>query len=305
MNNSVVCAVVPSYVARIEALRSLSQQLRKSSVFHYIVPTSRDLTELLDQCDIPMLRIGRNPGFSATINWAASQLPARWDWLVICNDDIEIDPQKFSKVIASLKSEKDSEPMLAYLDPVRNKRIPQSSDVLLNLSLLGPLTAKVLKVHDEPVNDPHRFFRPFSCVALNRALWERIGGLDERFIFTYEDAYFARQAAKIGTTVKFMTDTGVVHHRHSTARSATGHNVAVAKASTWSAREYLRTLGWPKELATGACALSVAVRAVLLTVRRRRVDQLVSGFESIWALVCDERPHLAPYSSLHDLRRSS
>src|SRR5690606_5813219 len=86
------------------------------------------------------------------------------------------------------------------------------------------------------VHSARSSYRPFSAVAISRRAWDALDGMDERFVFTYEDVDFVRRASELGYNSGAVNQP-VLHHRHSVT---SGDQVqAVLPVSAFAALSYL------------------------------------------------------------------
>jgi GT2 family glycosyltransferase len=255
-----------------------------------VVPTGATLERRLTDSDIPHLAIGENPGFAATIRLGAEG--DDWQWLLVVNDDVDVDVERLAPLIGSLGDRDAQANAIVYLDPVPPRRVPTVADALGGLSLLGPALARV-RPAPGPVASRSGAYRPFSFVAVSRPLWATLGGLDTEFVYTFEDADFARRAEAAGAEVSFPEDTGVRHDRYGTSSRRIA---AVLPCAAWSTAVYLERLGLPRPASRGACMAALVARLPLVLASDLPAGQHVRGIGgALWALVSGRRPTLPAY----------
>jgi GT2 family glycosyltransferase len=213
----------------------------------------------------------------------------------VVNDDVTVDPDRLAATLDSLRESGRDDRCLAFLDPVEPKPVPTIPDALLGLSLLGPVIVRLRLPARRGRSKASDTFRPFSFVAISRSLWDELGGLDEAFIYTFEDADFARRAHAAGATLLFPDDTGVSHRRYGTSTSRMRSVLPCAAVSTAT---YLQTLGMRPAAARVACLAALAVRTPLVLVAGiPKREHLLGIAAAAQAFVLCRRPHLPDYAA--------
>ena len=285
-------AVIPSLAGSLDRLAELTQALASAGADPLVVPTGASVQRALHGSRVPFIEIKANPGFSATIAHGAV---GEWDWLLVVNDDVTVDAVRLGAALASLKEYDRDTMCLAFLDPVEPKPVPTIPDALLGLSLLGPVLARLGLTRETRRTKTSDTFRPFSFVAISRRLWEELGGLDQEFIYTFEDADFSRRAHASGATLLFPDDTGVSHRRYGTSTSRIR---AVLPCSAVSTATYLQTLGMRPGTARAACLAALAVRTPLVLVAGLPKREHLAGITAAGrAFVFRRRPNLPDYAA--------
>lgn len=228
-----ILAVIPSINVRghtkLEALyRSL---LECEGLEPVIMSNSRRLTLALERSNLAHITQHANAGFANSVTYASTG--REWDWLLIVNDDIELSGAVFQKAVREHLSRPASlESHLVYFDQEPPREIPRRIDVVLQVSLIGARLARII-----PSLGPRRkTYRSFSCVAVSRALWEKVGGFDETLPFTYEDADFVRRAHEVGFREQVITNQ-CLEHKHSVSSGA--HIASVLPVATYSGALYM------------------------------------------------------------------
>lgn len=292
----VVLAAIPAFRAEVEDLRTLSATLSSLSIVPSIAATSRSLETALRGSGLAVDSPLRNAGFGATVAHVAASRDD-WEWLLIVNDDVSIDVRLLAPVIRSLVERPPGAKVLAYLDPVPPKRIPTLAGVLGQVSLVGPVLRRLRRASSPPAGplDARTWFGPFSFAAVSRALWDDLGGLDPRLLFTFEDADFGRRAAEVGAEVLFGTETGVHHEASTTSRR---HVDAVLPVAVWSACEYLSKWYLPRPIARAACIGALLLRLLTVPVAGLAPASHAKGIlRAIAALATGQTPRLPDFEN--------
>lgn len=206
----------------------------------------------------PVIDTGANPGFARSVS-AAARAVGTWDWVVLLNDDLRFSPETPGRIRDAIRTADGTGGELIYFDPESLRPLPDPSGVFLSLSLLESVASRLRRTPgDRAVGAT---YKSFSAVAIRRTAWDRCGGLDERFVFCFEDAYFARRHLEGGGVEPQSIDVGLVHDRSTTTSR---HIARVLPAVAFSARTYLRVTG-TRALASDLLVLTaLSIRLVLL-----------------------------------------
>lgn len=289
-------AVIPSLSGTVAGLEQLTDDLRVAGFEPLVVVTGSTLDRALTATDIPRVSPRANPGFGAAVSVGAEHLD--WEWLAIVNDDVAFDAHQLREHLAPVLSGSGRERVLCYLDPVSPKPIPTVRATLGEVSLLGPVLARVSRRSRRALGepDPNHHFRPFSFALVSRGLWDELAGFDDRLPYTFEDADFGHRAALAGAEIVFSEGTSVRHDRSSTSGRYLGEVLPVA---AWSAAGYLQTLGMAPRRARRLCAAALVLRLVIIpfsgSPNRRHVIGSWRGARSLWL---NRQPALPAYDTI-------
>jgi GT2 family glycosyltransferase len=257
-----------------------------------VIANSATLHHKLSSTAIPNITSRRNDGFAASIRLGAE---GNWDWLVILNDDLAFDTGDLASCLSAERLDVFDSATIVHFDDGSARHIPTRLSVLLSVSLLSNIVRRVLPRWHAARLEGKETFRAFSAVAIGRDAWDRVGGLDMRYPFSYEDADFVRRARALGVQVGDMP-TGVVHlHSQTSGRFVT----TVLPVATWSALEYLTKWFGNRTLHRGLLVLALGVRAPIAAAtlpRPRRQVRAVANAAK--ALLVDERPSLPAWDSV-------
>jgi GT2 family glycosyltransferase len=153
-----------------------------------------------------VLALPENRGYPAGCN--AGLEGARGDYLVLLNNDTVV----VRGWVAALVRHLSANPNLGLVGPCTNA-IANAARVdagYRRLSELPGWAAAWTSAHDGELEDIGSL--AFFCVAMRRAVWERIGPLDERFgIGMFEDGDYCRRVRAAGLDIRCARD-AFVHH---------------------------------------------------------------------------------------------
>ncbi|WAJ32010.1 hypothetical protein OUO20_12505 [Arthrobacter sp. FX8] len=290
-----VLAVIPSIGgAGYDAVIELQDKLNSiEPISCLVISNSRSLTAHLRSLDVSVATDGSNRGFGHSVSIGAATSET-WDWLLIVNDDINLEVDLFRAAIMGTLETQGVVNEIVYFDIDRIRRIPQRLQVFLQVSLLG----KVLPVHEKHLHADSNSYRSFSCVAISRRTFELNAGFDPDLVFTYEDADFVSRAIRTGARQRCVTASGVTHS-HSV--SSGKYIDAVLPVATYSAAKYLDKLGSPRLLNTLIILAALALRILFVPATRSPKSKHLKGILSSCIAVINRgrvQPQLPLYSEL-------
>lgn len=158
---------------------------------------------------VKVLEAGRNLGFAAANNLAARQ--SRADYLILLNSDARVDPGILAEAVGWMEAHPEVGVLGAQLlneDGSRQNSIatePSLATELLNKSLLRRLCPDRFPGKEQVWTEPTPVDSVIGAfMVVRRDLWERLGGMDERFFLFLEETDFCRRVRLAGFEV--------VHH---------------------------------------------------------------------------------------------
>jgi GT2 family glycosyltransferase len=228
MTDQQFLTVIPTISGSLEELSRISDVFTKAGGSPIFIANSARAATALSKLNAPFQSFHSNDGFGVSINRTVKQFDD-WDWLVISNDDIEVDVARLKETLASIGDGPRNDDLF-YLVEERPRPIPGRWEVFLQCSMLNRI-----RLLGFPAREGDSY-QSFSCVAISRRLWCAAGGFDENQPFTYEDADFVRRALSAGFTTIAATETGVTH-MHSVSTGA--YIDRVLPVATTSALAYL------------------------------------------------------------------
>jgi GT2 family glycosyltransferase len=255
--------VVPT-LSRSQAsnVASIEQLFRSAGAQVAIIANGRSALEDLRARGLSPLTQHRNLGFAAAVNAARASRTRPLEWLLIVNDDVGIDSLAPFDILA----ERRGESAIITFGPEPSRPIPKIGGTFAALAMIPLGRARSRDPVGIPFILPKGSYTPFSLVAIEGALWDRLGGLDERFPFMYEDADFSRRAESEGATrIALHTPEQIRHERGVTGRS----NVqTILPTVTSSAFQYLQKWGLGTLLARTTCVAALLLRTLMLPASR-------------------------------------
>jgi GT2 family glycosyltransferase len=230
---------------------------------------------------VKLIRSETNLGFARACNLAAKQ--AQGEFLLLLNSDARPQPEALAAAIEWMRAHSDCAVAGAQLlnpDGSRQNSIanfPTLATELLNKPLLRRLFPGRFPGKEHPFGGPVDVETVVGAFMLiRREVWDKLGGLDERFFFFFEETDFCLQVSRAGLRVMHLPDIRVWHDQGQTAKQIS----AAARIEYWRSRySYFR-----KHRGGGArLALRVGLGVRLFA------DALVSGLLTLLSPGCSNR----------------
>ena len=218
---------------------------------------------------IRYLRQERNLGFARGANLAARE--ATGDFLLLLNSDARIAPDALAVAVNWMRANPRcgvAGAQLFFADGRKQNSIanfPSLATELLNKFLLRKIWPSRFPGKEQEFREPVEVESVIGAFFLVRGgVWEKLGGMDERFFFFLEETDFCLRARQAGFTTVHLPQVHVRHAQGETAKQ----DMAAARIEYWRSR-YVYF----------ASHAGLPVRAVLLCglLARLMVDSLVSG----------------------------
>jgi len=279
-----IFAVIPSLSATPDSLAQMCSKLRSVGVSPIIITNGLRLTKAVTDAGLPHATSETNAGFATSVNFGAQQ--ESWDWLLILNDDAVLDADALGRSVGHELASPSAEDAIVYLSDEAPRRIPGYFRTLGNVSLIAAASRRFRNPPSKPVDAA---YRSFSAVAIRRDLWDTLGGLDERYGFTFEDVDFVRRAHALGYRSRTTIQAAA---RHSHSLTTTRHIADVLPVTAYSALEYLDTWYGHRTIARGLIVAALLARVPLALLKSRRAQHLSGIGRSIRSIVNDTRPSL-------------
>jgi N-acetylglucosaminyl-diphospho-decaprenol L-rhamnosyltransferase len=234
---------------------------------------SADAVAALGLPGVRVVPTGANLGYGAGANrGAAAAGPGD---LLICNPDLVVDPGATAALAARLAAEPD----LGIIAPglrnpdgspyVTGRPFPSLKDALghafLGLVWHGnPWSARYLRLDWDRSPGADVDWASGACLLVRRALWERLGGFDERFFMFMEDTDQCWRAREEGFRVAVEPAAQVVHVVGASRKRRRFRMIAAHHRSMfrWSS---LRWQGW-RRVGLPLVAVALVARACLVTL---------------------------------------
>ncbi|HXE41587.1 MAG TPA: glycosyltransferase family 2 protein, partial [Candidatus Baltobacteraceae bacterium] len=187
---------------------------------------STDETPTTFPREFPSLRLIRsenNLGFARACNLAAKQ--SGGEFLLLLNSDARLEPDALAKSISHMRVNPDCAVAGAQLlnaDGSRQNSIanfPTLATELLNKSLLRRLWPKRFQGKEQTYTSPIDIETVVGAFMLIRkSIWDKLGGLDERYFFFFEETDFCLQAHQKKFRIVHLPDVYVLHRQGQTAK---------------------------------------------------------------------------------------
>lgn len=180
------------------------------------------LKKAAEHGDIKLVEPGRNLGYGAGHNFAANH--AKGEYLCILNTDITVEPDTMQKLVEYLEKHPDVGmvgPKLVYHDGTVQqscRRFFKLFDLFIKRSFLkyiGPFKRRYKKyvMHDfDHSNTREVDLITGAFMVMPLALFEKIGGFDERYFMFMEDFDLCRKVHDAGYKVVYYPAASAVHY---------------------------------------------------------------------------------------------
>ena len=230
---------------------------------------------------IKLIRSETNLGFARACNLAAKQ--AHGEFLLLLNSDARLAPDALELASAWMCAHRDCAVAGAQLlnadgSPQNSiANFPTLATELMNKPLLRRLFPRRFPGKEHPFAGPVEVETVVGAFMLIRKeVWDKLGGLDERYFFFFEETDFCLQVRQAGLRVMHLPDVRVWHDQGQTAKQIS----AGARIEYWRSRyAYFRKYRGP--------GMRLGLRAGLGA--RLLVDALGSGLLTLLTLGCSGR----------------
>jgi GT2 family glycosyltransferase len=186
---------------------------------------------------VKYLRSERNLGFARANNLGAQACGG--EFLLLLNSDARVDPGALPLAVEWMRLHPECAVAGAQLlnpdGSLQNSiaNCPSLATELLNKSLLRRLFPHRFPGKEHPFTQPVEVESVIGAFMLiRRAVWEKLGGLDERYFFFFEETDFCLQARRHGWKVFHLPQVRVWHEQ---GRSA-GQMPTGARIDYWRSR---------------------------------------------------------------------
>jgi GT2 family glycosyltransferase len=182
-------------------------------------------------------RMERNVGFARGVNLAARQ--ARGDFFLLLNSDARLAPDALRLAVGLLRANPGwgiAGAQLLHADGKKQNSIanfPSLATELLNKFLLRTLWPKRFPGKEQAYREPVAVESVIGAFFLvRRSVWEKLGGMDERFFFFLEETDFCLRAREAGFASVHLPQVRVWHGQGQTAKQ----DLPAARIEYWRSR---------------------------------------------------------------------
>jgi GT2 family glycosyltransferase len=242
---------------------------------------------------VTFVRNATNRGFAAACNQGAARGSAKY--LLFLNPDARVGREALAGAVRRLEDGGDDRTGLLGLRLCDERgltqrscgRFPTARNVfrqLTGLNLLAPHRLPGMRMVEWDHSDTRLVdFVCGACLFVRRALFEELGGFDERLFVYLEDADLAQRARDRGWRARYLADHAVVHG----SGWSSGRDRALRLASSWRS---LIVYGWIHESRIGAAVITGTVLALAPLARfghamlRRSAPELWAVFPACFRL---------------------
>jgi GT2 family glycosyltransferase len=226
-------------------------------------------------------RMEQNVGFARGVNIAARE--AKGDFLLLLNSDARLTTDALGLAVEWMRANPQggvAGAQLLHPDGRKQNSIanfPSLATELLNKYLLRKLWPKRFPGKEQNFQEPIAVESVIGAFFLvRRELWEKLGGMDERFFFFLEETDFCLRARLAGFSTVHLPHVRVWHGQGQTAKQ----DLPGARIEYWRSRYAY----FAKHASVG---VRVALRCGLLA--RLAVDLIFSAVVTVLSLVQSER----------------
>jgi GT2 family glycosyltransferase len=222
----------------IESVLSSAGAITKE--IHVIDNGSTDETSAVLPAALPEIRykrLERNLGFARGVNLAARE--ARGDFLLLLNSDARLAPGALARSVEWMRANPGcgvAGAQLLHSDGRKQNSIanfPSLATELLNKFLLRTLWPRRFPGKEQEYHEPVEAESVIGAFFLvRREVWEKLGGMDERFFFFLEETDFCLRARQAGFATMHLPEVRVWHGQGQTAKQ----DLAAARIEYWRSR---------------------------------------------------------------------
>jgi len=254
----------------IESVFSSADTLSKE--IHVVDNASTDETASRLPVAFPEIhysRMERNVGFARGVNLAARA--AKGAFFLLLNSDARLEPDALRLAVQWMRANPSCSiagAQLFYPDGKKQNSIanfPSLATELLNKFLLRALWPERFPGKEQEYREPVEVESVIGAFFLvRREVWEKLGGMDERFFFFLEETDFCLRARQAGFATDHLPQVRVWHGQGQTAKQ----DLPAARIEYWRSR-------YAYFAKHGSLATRIALRCGLLL--RLMVDSVFSG----------------------------
>jgi N-acetylglucosaminyl-diphospho-decaprenol L-rhamnosyltransferase len=274
-----VAALVVAYNSSDE-VRGLAASLAASTGGHivdvYVIDNSGNPDEVAALATMPGIHTfvpsGRNLGYGAGMNALKDGLDAPYDWYMVCNPDIRVQPTTVDELVAAGQRHPTAGlfgPKILGTDGIvypsarafPSIRTGVGHALFSNIWKSNPWTKRYHRGGGPTVTvDTQSDWLSGACLLVRPEAWDLVGGFDDGFFMYFEDVDLAFRLARQGREAFFVPSAVIIH---SGAHSTNSQADLMRKVHHTSARRYLdkKYTGWYLAPIRSALRLGLWVRS--------------------------------------------
>ena len=269
-----LCVYIPNLDGGVRLRRAL-ETLAAQTVGAPVVVIdngSRDDSPVMAEREMGarVIRLGRNIGFGRALNLGVAQFPA--ERLVFLNNDVECEPQLLAALVEVSDAEA-ADTVAGVLLQMEREDLIDSAGVVADRTLLA-----WDYLHGAPVEEAVTASPPLGptggAALVNRDIFERVGGFDERIFAYLEDLDLALRIRCAGGVCALAPNARALHRHSSTLGSG---SAAKNRLMGWSRGYLLRRYGILRDPALVAPTLA---RELVIAGGQLVVDRTATGITS-------------------------
>lgn len=210
--------VIVAHFNRAELLERLLASLNRqdAAVARVLVMdggSTDSSAEVAARAGTEFIPLGANRGFASAVNAGLRLVTTRW--VALINNDVELDPGCLPALV------EECDRAAAWFAVPRLRQLRQPSRLDGSYDLLARSGCAWRAGHDAPDGEPYLepraiSFAPLTCALLRRDLFERLGGLDERFESYLEDVELGLRCFRAGLGGVYVPQAVAYHAGSST-----------------------------------------------------------------------------------------
>jgi len=211
-------AIIPTYT-NDQGLFKLIDQLKELKNIEIIIIDNKPNNEKKEKLkNFVYLPQPKNLGFAKAVNLGAKK--AKGKWLLILNDDIELESQnskvKSQKLINSILNFA-QESHLDAVSPVLIKPTGELENLGYKVLPIGRV--KLITNNQSPITNNDIDGLTAACLFIKRDVFEKIGGFDESFFAYLEDVDLFLRLKNQGFRFGIDPSTFVIHNHMTTSKN--------------------------------------------------------------------------------------
>jgi GT2 family glycosyltransferase len=227
-------------------------------------------------------RTERNAGFAHGVNLAARE--AKGNFFLLLNSDARLTPDALVLAVNSMRANQNwgiAGAQLLHADGKKQNSIanfPSLATELLNKFLLRSLWSKRFPGKEQEYREPVAVESVIGAFFLvRRSVWEKLGGMDERFFFFLEETDFCLRAREAGFATMHLPQVRVWHGQGQTAKQ----DLPAARIEYWRSR-YAYFAKHRRRLACAVLRCGLLLRLILDSLFSGLVTAMTLGQSQRW-----------------------